>query len=274
MTIHDDEPEHQKSEGAGGARTRRAGTLGVIAWSALVALLALRGTGVITSDAWVSAGGIWLIGAGCLGSPIPALRLTPYLSMVLGCAVGGCAAFLSGLILVGRMRPDTLVAFSLVALVAFSIHAINGSGATLKDRQQRAQIERQRRQIEWVEEYAAQVGAAERDKGRAEGRIEGLEIAHREQIRSIETLKGLEDMPLETVEAWWGAMGREIGMSGDGAARQILRVVPDPDDPADAQSTLGLTPLRGYRLPSRAEIAPPNCRPMRPTGTSRRGPGT
>lgn len=274
MTNHDDEPEHHEAEGAGRARTCRASTLGVIAWSALVALLVLRGTDIITSDACVAAGGIWLIGGGCLGSPIPALRLTPYLSMLLGCGVGFCAVFLSGLIMVGRMKPDTLVAFSLVSLVAFSIHAINGSGIILKDRQQRDQIERQRRQIEWFEDYVAQVGAAEREKGRARGRIEGLEIAHEEQIRSLETLKGVGDMPLETIEAWRTAMAREIGMSEDGRMRQILRAVPDLDESADAESTLGLMPRRGYRLPPRAEIAPSNCRVMRPTGTARRGPGS
>lgn len=278
MTVHDDEAEHQTTGHETRSRTCRAGILGVAAWIALVTLLILRGTGVITSDKWVATGGIWLIGGGCLGSPLSPLRRVPYVSMLIGCGFGFCAAFLSGLILVGRMHPNTLVAYSLVSLVAFATRAIDGSGAALRERQQRELIELQRRQIEWFEKCVEQISADQRAKGRAEGRIEGLEIAHGEQLRRIEALEGVKSVPLETVENWYMTVVREMGRLGK-PRHHILRAVPDPapqDAPLDSnalESTQELFLWRGYRAP-RGEIGPSACRAMRPTGTGHRAPGS
>lgn len=80
----------------------------------------------------------WVIGLGCLGCPVLALRalgrhLTPNACLFIGGVCLAIAALLTGLTLVGEMHPKPMNAtFGLILPLALGIHAVNAADVEMR----------------------------------------------------------------------------------------------------------------------------------------------
>lgn len=269
-----DEPLHQPITGrrlaeiATGITNRRAGSIGVVFWAVGILALVLYATNVITSDLDFAMIDTWAIGAGCVGSPILALRLfgrtlTPYVSVLVGCCSFVAAAVLTALTAIGQMRPGALtITFSLVLFLALGTHALNSADIALKQDAKDERIEELEARVAELEQQVERAHEEGFDDGRDAGRLEGLGLARDEQLRRLRALESVKGVPLEAIETWYMHAFAEVNAL-DMAERPLLRIVPDPF--ADAPTE---------QLPRPHGYTNGTWRPTQSGETERRVPGS
>ena len=215
---------------------RAAGLVAALLWSAAVVCLILYAHSRILGPTDFSMVESWLIGLGCIGAPIVALRLlgrflTPVTALCVAGMLTACAGMLTVLVVTGQIRVAPIVAiFALILPEAGAIHAVNAADSQVK-------IEQARRR----------------------GRLEGLALAEQAQLRRAEDLCVVKGMPREAVENLYRAVTAELAAAGL-EVRSPLRLVHNAEDDAPTEEI-----ARVYRT----GIAASNMRtrPVRAIGT-------
>lgn len=118
---------------------RATWSTGIALWGASAIALALHANHLALPDpVRFSMLDSWLIGLGCLGCPVLALRsLGRHLTLAACVFIGGimftCALLLTALILTGQMHPTPIDAsFGLILPEALGIHAVNAADVELR----------------------------------------------------------------------------------------------------------------------------------------------
>lgn len=216
--------------------SRRAITLGIGFWAAaLIELVFYVNRIGPVSDVDFALFEIWMLGAGFGGSPILAIRalgrhLTDRGCLLLGFGAFTAALLLTGLTLGGQMHPSPLaITFSLVPLLAFAIHCVNGAEVQYK-------TARLQERIELLEAENRVLASSVRslresldsvDVGAElfyEGRKRGLELARDASLGRLENLLG-KKIPAEALEDWCLRMTEDLE-EALGGQHPDLHVVP------------------------------------------------
>jgi hypothetical protein len=166
---------------------RATWSTGAALWGAGALALALHANHVALPDpVRFSMLDSWLIGLGCLGCPVLALRalgrrLTPTACLFIGGIMFAFAVMLTALILAGEMHPAPLDAtFGLILPEALGIHAVNAADVELRAaRREQAAYQRGRIDVltETLEQrYAAAAGLE---------RLEQIDLPHLRALADI-----------------------------------------------------------------------------------------
>lgn len=173
--------------------------VGAAFWVGGILALILHAVGVALCDATTFAIlDTWLIGLGCLGCPILAIRtlrrrLTPYVYMLIGAVAAACALLLTILTEIGEMHPDTLdVTFALMLLLAGGIHAVNAADTELH-------------------------GARAHDEGYQAGRIDALTETLDQRYAALAGIEWIEDLSLGELEQLADVVDKRITVLHNGS---------------------------------------------------------
>lgn len=263
---------------------RRAIAAGIAFWAAaLIELLFYVNGFGIHSAVQFALLEIWLLSAGCGGSPILAIRaLGRYLSaqtcLLLGLTSGGCAVLLTGLTLGGRMHPSPLaITFSLVPLLAFSIHCVNGAEAQHNTTRLNTRIRRlENDNIELTRAVRALSEALECAREESEtafydGRRRGLELSRDAALARLEALAG-KQIPIAALQDCYERMNAVLG-SDPTEPSAPLHIVEAPEN-TDTGELPQPSKVLAFRRLARDETwsAPPEIRQSGANG--HRAPGT
>jgi hypothetical protein len=189
---------------------RTTWSTGLALWGASALALALHAHHVAFPDpVRFSMLDSWLIGLGCLGCPVLALRalgkwLTPTTCLFIGAIMFALALLLTALTLTGEMHPAPLDAtFGLILPEALGIHAVNAADVELR--------------------------ASRREQAAyREGRIDALTDTLDERYAALAGLDRLGHMELPALEAIADIVAAHI--AAHGAEPRSLHLVAQPGE--------------------------------------------